>query len=54
VEDALTARFMEDFYTAYRASGHAPDALRSAQLKTRGTAAAAVWASFVIRANALP
>jgi CHAT domain-containing protein/tetratricopeptide (TPR) repeat protein len=54
VEDALTARFMEEFYTAYRATGRAPDALRTAQLRTRGTAAAAVWASFVVRANALP
>jgi len=54
VEDALTARFMEEFYTAYRATGRAADALRTAQLKTRGTAAAAVWASFVVRANALP
>jgi CHAT domain-containing protein/tetratricopeptide (TPR) repeat protein len=54
VEDALTARFMEEFYAAYRATGRAPDALRTAQLKTRGTAAAAVWASFVVRANALP
>jgi CHAT domain-containing protein/tetratricopeptide (TPR) repeat protein len=54
VEDALTARFMEEFYAAYRATGRAPDALRTAQLRTRGTAAAAVWASFVVRANALP
>jgi len=54
VEDALTARFMEEFYTAYRATGRAPDALRAAQLRTRGTAAAAVWASFVVRANSLP
>jgi CHAT domain-containing protein len=54
VEDALTARFMEEFYAAYRATGRAPDALRTAQLRTRGTAASAVWASFVVRANALP
>lgn len=54
VEDALTARFMEEFYTAYRATGRAPDALRTAQLRTRGTATASVWASFVVRANALP
>jgi CHAT domain-containing protein/tetratricopeptide (TPR) repeat protein len=54
VEDALTARFMEEFYTAYRLSGRAPDALRTAQLRTRGAAPAAVWASFVVRANALP
>jgi tetratricopeptide (TPR) repeat protein len=54
VEDALTARFMQEFYTAYRATGRAPDALRTAQLRIRGTAATAVWASFVVRANALP
>lgn len=54
VEDALTARFMEEFYTAYRATGRTADALRTAQLKTRGTAAAAVWSSFVVRANGLP
>jgi CHAT domain-containing protein len=54
VEDALTARFMEEFYTAYRATGRTADALRTAQLRTRGTAAAAVWSSFVVRANALP
>lgn len=51
VEDALTARFMEEFYAAYRATGSAPDALRSAQLKLRGTAASAVWSSFVVRTN---
>ena len=54
VEDALTARFMEEFYTAYRASGHAADALRTAQLRTRGGAASAVWSSFVVRSNELP
>jgi len=54
VEDAFTARFMEEFYAAYRATGNAADALRTAQLKTRGTAAAAVWSSFVVRANRLP
>ena len=54
VEDALTARFMEEFYAAYRATGRAPDALRTAQLRTRGTATSSVWASFVVRANGLP
>ncbi|HEV7608116.1 MAG TPA: CHAT domain-containing tetratricopeptide repeat protein [Steroidobacteraceae bacterium] len=54
VEDALTARFMEEFYAAYRASGRASDALRTAQLRTRGTADSAVWSSFVVRANELP
>ena len=38
VEDALTARFMEEFYAAYRAGGRAADALRAAQLRTRGIA----------------
>ena len=37
VEDALTARFMEEFYAAYRVSGRTADALRTAQLRTRGT-----------------
>jgi hypothetical protein len=45
---------MEEFYTAYRATGRAPDALRTAQLRTRGATPASVWASFVVRANALP
>jgi CHAT domain-containing protein/tetratricopeptide (TPR) repeat protein len=54
VEDALTARFMEEFYAAYRASGSAPQALRIAQLRARGTSGPAVWSSFVVRANELP
>jgi CHAT domain-containing protein len=54
VEDALTARFMEDFYAAYRASGSAPQALRIAQLLARGKSGPAVWSSFVVRANELP
>jgi len=53
VEDALTARFMEEFYGAYRATGRAADALRLAQLRTRDGTAAAVWSSFVLRASAL-
>jgi CHAT domain-containing protein/tetratricopeptide (TPR) repeat protein len=53
VEDALTARFMEEFYAAFKASGRAADALRIAQLRTRGTAGSAVWSSFVVRANGL-
>jgi CHAT domain-containing protein len=53
VEDALTARFMEEFYGAYRATGRAADALRLAQLRTRGTAGPSVWSSFVLRAGAL-
>jgi len=54
VEDASTARFMEEFYAAYRVSGRAADALRAAQLRTRGTAASAVWSSFVVRASEFP
>jgi len=54
VEDALTARFMEEFYAAYRASRSAPQALRIAQLRARGTSGPAVWSSFVVRANELP
>lgn len=54
VEDASTARFMNEFYRAYRASGRAADALREAQIHTRGNAAASVWSSFVVRANEFP
>jgi CHAT domain-containing protein/tetratricopeptide (TPR) repeat protein len=54
VEDALTARFMEQFYATYRISGSAPEALRIAQLRVRGTVGSAVWSSFVVRANELP
>jgi CHAT domain-containing protein/tetratricopeptide (TPR) repeat protein len=54
VEDALTARFMEEFYAAYRASGRAADALRTAQLRTRSKAGPTVWSSFVVRSNGMP
>ena len=54
VEDALTARFMEEFYAAYRSSGSAPQALRIAQLRARGISGPAVWSSFVVRASQMP
>ena len=54
IEDASTARFMNEFYLAYRASGRAADALRAAQMRTRGSAAPGVWSSFVVRANEFP
>jgi CHAT domain-containing protein len=54
IEDASTARFMKEFYEAYRKSGRAADALRIAQLRTRGSAATTVWSSFVVRANEFP
>jgi CHAT domain-containing protein len=54
IEDAATARFMKEFYSAYRTSGRAADALRTAQLRTRGAANAAMWSSFVVRANEFP
>jgi tetratricopeptide (TPR) repeat protein len=54
IEDATTARFMKEFYVAYRQSGMAADALRIAQLRTRGSAATAMWSSFVVRANQFP
>ncbi|HYJ40158.1 MAG TPA: CHAT domain-containing protein, partial [Steroidobacteraceae bacterium] len=54
IEDASTARFMNEFYQAYRGSGRAADALRTAQLRTRSSAAPAVWSSFVVRANEFP
>jgi len=53
VEDALTARFMQEFYTAYRATNRAEDALRTAQLRTRATSGPSVWASFIVRSGAL-
>jgi CHAT domain-containing protein len=53
VEDALTARFMQEFYTAYRATSRAADALRTAQLRTRATSGPSVWASFIVRSGAL-
>ena len=54
VEDASTARFMNEFYRSFRENGSAAEALRSAQLRTRGSAAAPVWSSFVVRANGFP
>jgi CHAT domain-containing protein len=54
VEDALTARFMQEFYGAYRAGGSAAGALRIAQLRTRAIAGPTVWASFVVRSSTLP
>jgi CHAT domain-containing protein len=54
IEDASTARFMSEFYREFRASGQAADALRNAQLRTRSTAASAVWSGFVVRANEYP
>lgn len=54
IEDAATARFMEEFYTAYRKSGRSAEALRIAQLRTRDGPSNAVWSSFVVRANELP
>jgi len=54
VEDALTARFMEQFYAAYRLTGRVPEALRIAQLRTRDTDGAMVWSSFVVRASGFP
>ena len=54
IEDAATARFMNEFYRAYRSSGKASEALREAHLRTRDTADAAVWSSFVVRANGFP
>jgi hypothetical protein len=45
---------MDEFYSAYRESGNAADALRTAQLRTRESAKASVWSSFVVRANQFP
>lgn len=54
IEDASTARFMSEFYGAYRNAPHPAEALRRAQLRTRGVASTTVWASFVVRANGFP
>lgn len=54
VEDALTARLMEEFYRAYRISGRADDALHTAQLRTRAMAGTSIWSSFVLRTSSLP
>jgi tetratricopeptide (TPR) repeat protein/phosphotransferase system HPr-like phosphotransfer protein len=54
IEDASTARFMSAFYGAYRANAQPAEALRAAQLRTRGAVATAVWSSFVVRANGFP
>jgi len=54
IEDASTARFMKEFYGAYRESGRAADALRAAQLRTRGGTGTAAWSSFVVRASGFP
>jgi CHAT domain-containing protein len=54
IEDASTARFMNEFYRAYRESGRAADALRAAQLRARVSASSGVWSSFVVRANEFP
>jgi CHAT domain-containing protein len=45
---------MNEFYRAYRASGRAADALRTAQMRMRDNAAPGVWSSFVVRANEFP
>jgi tetratricopeptide (TPR) repeat protein len=54
IEDASTARFMNEFYRAYRENGSAAEALRNAQLKMRAAGASGVWSSFVVRANEFP
>jgi CHAT domain-containing protein len=54
IEDASTARFMSEFYKAYRKSGRAAEALRTAQLNFRKTSTSSVWSSFVVRANEFP
>ena len=54
IEDASTARFMSEFYRAYKASGNAAQALRTAQLHIRAGASSQVWSSFIVRANQFP
>ena len=54
IEDASTARFMSEFYGAYRRKPQPAEALREAQIRTRNVATAAVWSSLVVRANGFP
>ena len=54
IEDASTARFMSEFYGAYRKNPDPAEALRVAQFRTRNVANASVWSSFVVRANGFP
>ncbi len=54
IEDASTARFMSEFYGAYRKQPHPAEALRLAQIRTRNVVKAAVWSSFVVRENGFP
>ena len=54
IEDASTARFMSEFYGAYRRNPEPAEALRQAQIRTRSLAKASVWSSFVVRANGFP
>jgi CHAT domain-containing protein len=54
IEDASTARFMNEFYLAYRESRKTAESLRAAQLRIRDSAKSAVWSSFVVRANGFP
>jgi CHAT domain-containing protein len=54
IEDASTARFMQEFYGAYRVKAQPAEALRVAQLRSRAVASSAVWSSFVVRANGFP
>jgi len=54
IEDASTARFMKEFYSAYRAKPQPAEALHRAQLRSRGITASTVWSSFVVRANGFP
>jgi CHAT domain-containing protein/tetratricopeptide (TPR) repeat protein len=54
IEDSSTARFMNEFYRAYRNTGRTAEALRTAQLRTRATTSPAIWSSFVVRANEFP
>jgi CHAT domain-containing protein len=54
VEDASAARFMQAFYRAYRLSGRASEALRTAQLQSRDTIARSTWASFIVRTREFP
>jgi CHAT domain-containing protein/tetratricopeptide (TPR) repeat protein len=54
IEDASTARFMKEFYGAYRANPQPAEALHLAQLRSRNVVKSTVWSSFVVRANGFP
>ena len=54
IEDASTARFMNEFYGAYRARAVPPKRCAPRSCARAATPRRAVWSSFVVRANGFP